>query len=78
MIRGFRDLGFAPGAIDLASLVIGHAVDVFDIGIVLVRKIWHALLLPSCDITPFQGIMAVSANPFRVLESDIPSVDEHG
>jgi len=39
MILGFRDLGLAPGAIDLARLVIGHAVDVLDVRIVLVRKI---------------------------------------
>ncbi len=51
MILGFWDLGFAPGAIDLARLVIGHAVDVLDIRIVLVGKIRYALLLPSGDIT---------------------------
>ena len=71
-------MSLAPGAIDLASLVIGHAVDVLDIRIVLVRKVRYALLLPSDDLTPLQSIMAVSANPFRVLGSDIVSVDEHG
>lgn len=45
--------GFAPGAMDLASLVIGHAIDVLDIRIILVRKIRYALLLPSGDVTPF-------------------------
>jgi len=39
MILGIRDLGFAPGAIDVARLVIGHAVDVLDVGVVPVRKI---------------------------------------
>ena len=53
MIRGFRNLGLAPGTIDLASLVIGHAVDVLDVRIVLVREIRDALLLPYSDIPPF-------------------------
>lgn len=70
-------LSLAPGAIHLASLVIGHAVDVLDIRIVLVRKVRHALLLPSGDITALQSIMAIFANPFRVLRSNIPTVEKH-
>ena len=59
MILDLWDLGFAPGAIDVARLVIGHAVDVLNIRIVAVGKIGYALLLPSGDITTLYGIMAI-------------------
>ena len=79
IIQRFRGLGFAPSAIDEASLVIGHAVDVPDVRIVLVREIRDALLLPFGDITPFYRITAIRANRPRVFGSDISvTIEPHG